>query len=388
MEGLRAAILSIGDELLLGRTVDTNSAWLSDRLSLMGLPVVEQRSVGDDRAAIQAALAGIGRNAALVCITGGLGPTADDLTVPAVAEGLGLAPESLGSPVPNPLGTAAGRWVAPSDEAPALLLMPGIPREMCAVFEQAEPTIRTAFAGRLPGVHYRTLTTTGIGESRLAPDVQPLIDTVDGVSVAFLPDLEGVDLRLTVRGRTAEEAAILMDRAEGAIAHVVDPWRLRCASGDVVESITDALLGKGWTVALGESCTGGGISHRMTSRPGSSRVLQGGVVAYANSVKVALLGVPYELIQEFGAVSESVAMAMAQGAAEALGADCGIGITGIAGPEGGSDEKPVGTVSYAACIPGAAEVTTRTFRGDRESVRRRSAQAAMVQLLRLVERSE
>jgi len=385
MEGLRAAIVSVGDELLLGQTVDTNSAWLADRLSQLGLPVIEQRSVGDEDARIRAAVSAAGEEAALVLITGGLGPTADDRTVPAVASQRGVLPDALGVPVHNPLGTAPGRWVAPDGAAPALLLMPGVPREMKAVFEQAEPLIRRAFGDRLLPVHVRSFATTGIPESKLAPDLQPVIDSIAGVGLAFLPDLDGVALRLTVTNRSEAEATRLLDLAEAGIAPFVERWRLHSVSGDVVESLADALTTRGWALALGESCTGGEIGSRITAREGASTHFLGGVVAYSNAAKQDLLGVPEDLIARHGAVSEEVAVAMAEGAMRAFAADCGIGITGIAGPGGGSEEKPVGTVCFAAVTPRGSAVTTQQFRGDREGVRRRSGQAAMVQLLRLVE---
>ena len=383
--GAASIVVTIGDELLLGRTVDSNAAWLADRLAVLGAPVHRIETVGDEADAIVERVRAACDGAALVVTTGGLGPTADDRTLASVVAALdGRTPDLE---IPNPRGVEPARWFEPGPGA-ALLVLPGPPREMRALFDASVPHIRASLGDRLGSVHTRTIATTGIPESRLAPEIQPLVDAVDGVDVAFLPDLHGVDLRLTVRGHADVDADRMLDAAEAAIADVVGPFRVASPSGDVVEALTDALVGRGWTLALAESCTGGGIGERVTARAGSSRVFLGGVVAYSNASKQSLLGVPGPTLAEHGAVSESVATAMADGATRAFGADCGIGITGVAGPGGGSDEKPVGTVCYAATTPLGSVVATRRFRGDRDAVRRRSAQAALVQLLRLVEAAE
>jgi nicotinamide-nucleotide amidase len=379
----RSIVLTIGDELLLGRTTDSNSAWLADRLAAIGAPVARMETLGDVADQIAGAVRRAQAEASLVVTTGGLGPTADDRTLEAVRMAVGGREVDI--EIPNPRGVEPARWYEPSDDAGALLVLPGPPREMTALFEAAVGRIRTSLADGLRSVSARTIATTGIPESRLAPDIQPLVDGIDGVEVAFLPDLHGVDLRLTVRDRTEAEASRLLDAAESAIADTVRPFRVSAPSGDVVEALTDALEARGWTLAVAESCTGGGIGERVTARAGASRSFLGGVVAYSNGAKLSLLGVPGLVLEEHGAVSEPVASAMADGAVRAFGSDCGIGITGIAGPEGGSPEKPVGTVCFAASTPAGGVVTTHRFRGDREAVRRRSAQAALVQLLRLIE---
>ncbi len=381
----RSIVLTIGDELLLGRTLDSNSAWLADRLSMLGAPVGRMGTIGDVEEDVADAVRDARSRAALVVTTGGLGPTADDRTLAGVAAATaGRVPDAE---IPNPRGVEPARWYEPELDTGALLVLPGPPREMTALFEASVPRIRASLGDRLRTVRTRTIATTGIPESRLAPKIQPLVDGVDGVDVAFLPDLHGVDLRLRVQGSSEREATRLLDAAESAIADVVRPFRLTAPSGDVVEALTDALLARGWTLALGESCTGGGIGERMTVRAGASRVFLGGVVAYSNEAKQVLLGVSAATLEEHGAVSEPVAASMAEGAVRAFAADCGLGITGIAGPGGGSEEKPVGTVCYAAATPEGVVVTTGRFRGDRDAVRRRSGQAALVQLLRLVERA-
>lgn len=386
MTASRAIVLTIGDELLLGRTIDTNATWLADRLALLGLPVARMESLPDDAATIAEAIESAAAEAALVVTTGGLGPTEDDRTVAGVKKAVGDGAREI----ENPRGVEPGLWYPPVTDAAgaargALLVLPGPPREMTAVFEEAVDLIGTSLGDRQRPVYTRTIATTGIPEVRLAPLLQPRIDGVEAVEIAFLPDLLGVDLRLTVRDEEAEVAMRLLDAAEAEIAEIIAPYQVAAPSGDTVEALTDALLARRWTVAVAESCTGGGIGERITSRGGASRVFHGGVIAYVNEAKERLLGVPHELLVEHGAVSEPVAAAMARGAARALDADCGIGISGIAGPGGGTDAKPVGTVCYAASTPETSVVTTRVFSGDREAVRRRSGQAAIVQLLRLVE---
>lgn len=379
----RSIIVTIGDELLLGRTVDSNAAWLADRLTVLGLPVDRIETIGDDPDRIRAVVDRARSEAALVVTTGGLGPTDDDRTLDAVTQACDRTAADL--EIENPRGVEPARWFSPDEERAAVLVLPGPPREMTALFDEAAEEIRTALEDRLGSVHTRTIATTGIPESRLAPQVQPRVDDLDGVAVAFLPDLHGVDLRLVVRDRGQAEAESLLDAAEDALAEVLRPYRVSAPSGDVVEALTETLVGRGWTLAVAESCTGGGIGERITGRPGASRTFLGGIIAYSNEIKRDLLGVPEILLVEHGAVSEPVARAMAEGVCSTLGADCGIGISGIAGPDGGTSEKPVGTVCFAASTPEGSIVTTQRFGGDRDAVRRRSAQAAMVQLLRRVE---
>ena len=206
-----------------------------------------------------------------------------------------------------------------------------------------------------------------------------------GVEVAYLPDLVGVDVRLTVRDRSEADAREALAAAEELLEPVVRDYRIPGESGDVAEAVLAALRTRGWTLGLGESCTGGLVAKRLTDVPGSSAVLAGGVVAYANQAKSSLLGVPGQLIQDHGAVSDPVARALARGAARAFGAHCGVGITGVAGPGGGTPEKPVGTVYFAVTVGERTESVRTVFAGDREAVRIRAAQAALTLLLRMVE---
>lgn len=417
--GVRVVLVTVGDELLLGQTVNTNATWLARELADLGADVARFVTVGDGEDEIRDAVAGARAAADLVVVTGGLGPTEDDRTRAVVADlfgrelevdeellralerrfreaGFGELPARNVSQaevprgataLPNPHGTAPGLVL--EEEGIVVALLPGVPREMKGIFrESLSARLRESFPGRLRAVRHRTIHTTGIAESVLAERVEEhLPDELGPVSVAFLPDEHGVDLRLTVRGVSdEEEAREWLDGVETALEPVVEKYRFEAPeTGDIAEAVARALEGSGRTLAVAESCTGGLVAKRITDRAGSSAYFLGGVVAYDDRVKTALLDVDPEVLEEKGAVSEEVARAMAVGVARRLGANTGVGITGIAGPGGGSEEKPVGTVSYAAAVDDRVDVKTRRFPGDRESVRERSGQAALALLLRLLE---
>jgi nicotinamide-nucleotide amidase len=415
--GLRSALVTVGEELLLGRTVDTNAAWVSGRLADLGAPVIRRFTVGDEDTAIAEALRRALDCAEIVVTSGGLGPTSDDRTREAVAGSLGrrllldrellarleerfrhrgydeLPPANRSqaevpegsTALPNPVGTAPGLVL--TQEGRMVILLPGVPRELQALFHAVEDRIRDAFGPRLRPVRIRTLHTTGIPESVLAPRVEKAMEGVSDIEVAFLPDLEGVDVRFTARDRDEDTAEAALDAAEERLAPVLGEYRVP-GSGDVAREVVEVLTRRGWTLGLGESCTGGLVARRITDVPGASTVLLGGVVAYANPAKVRYLGVPEEVLAERGAVSAEVARAMASGAARAFEADCGVGITGVAGPGGGTPDKPVGTVHVAASVGGRVQTEAWRFSGDREAVRIRSAQAALTLLLRMIQEAE
>ncbi|HSR42870.1 MAG TPA: nicotinamide-nucleotide amidohydrolase family protein, partial [Longimicrobiales bacterium] len=287
--------------------------------------------------------------------------------------------------LPNPQGTAPG--LAMEGNGAWVVLLPGVPGEMKAIVGgELDPVLDEAFGERMRPVHHRRIHTTGIAESELAgrlDDVLP--DDTGPVSLAFLPDIRGVDLRLTARGVGPAEAREWLDRVEEALSPVVDRYRFRAESGDIVEAVSRELERTGRMLATAESCTGGLVAKRMTDRPGASRVFRGAVVAYDDAVKVGVLGVGSDVLERHGAVSREVAEALAEGVARALRADAGIGITGVAGPGGGSAEKPVGLVWYAVALDGDVEARHRVFPGDRDGIRERSAQAALALLLRRLE---
>jgi nicotinamide-nucleotide amidase len=411
-----AALVMVGNELLYGETVDTNAAWLARSLATLGIPVVRKLTVGDVTADIQVGVRSAMEVAELVILSGGLGPTVDDLTKDAVAKmfgrGIVLREDLLerleayfrarGLPsmpatnrtqaevlegavvLTNPHGTAPG--LALEEDGVWVAMLPGVPREMRAIFEgDLGRLIQERFGDRAQKVHHRMIHTTGIAESRLAEVVDEALGKETGpVTIAFLPDLRGVDLRLSVRGRPAAEAVAWLDRIEARLAPAVARWRFEAESGDIVEALQAALVRTGRKMAVAESCTGGLIAKRITDRAGSSDVFVGGIVAYANEVKMSALGVSPQDLARHGAVSEPVARQMARGVADRFGAAAGIGITGIAGPGGGTPDKPVGTVWRAISLDGEVEARLLTFVGDREAIRERAAQEALAALHRRV----
>ena len=410
-----SAIVAVGEELLSGETTDTNGSWLGRKLALLGAPVVRRWVVGDDTAAIQDALSAALAVADLTIVTGGLGPTRDDLTRPAVADFLGLElhrdpqiTEELGerfrlrgipelpesnlfqAAVPhgarvlaNSFGTAPGLLMEHQGRSVALL--PGVPREMRGIFEEVlEETIRNRFEGRLAPLVHRTLHTTGIAESVLGERVEEVREGLPKeVDLAFLPSLRGVSIRISTRLR-ADRVQGSLDEAEAVLAPVVAPYRIGMEAGDLVRTLADFLTSDSLTLAIAESCTGGLISKRITDLSGSSAYFRGGVIAYSDRVKIELLSVGEDVLAERGAVSEPVAVAMALGVADHLNTDIGVGITGIAGPRGGTPEKPVGTVWFAVSHQGRIRASHRVFVGDREAVRERASQAALLLLYQML----
>ncbi|MDH3270361.1 MAG: CinA family nicotinamide mononucleotide deamidase-related protein [Gemmatimonadota bacterium] len=415
----RAAIVSVGNELLYGETVDTNAAWLGRWLGELGITVVRRFTVGDRRADIDEALERALEAADLVILSGGLGPTPDDLTKSVVADhfGLGLVvvdsvvrrleehfraggydevpPLSLGQaelpegaiPLRNPSGTAPG--ILLSRDRARIVLLPGVPHELrdIAAGDLADELDAWLGPESRHRAHHRVIHTTGLAETSLAQRLEPRLQALGremtgGVDLAYLPDLRGVDLRFTLAGGTAQEAAERFDRLLGALDDVLGPWRFEGESGDIADALSVALRARGWRLAVAESCTGGLVGKRLTDRPGASDVFVGGVIAYDDAVKVDLLGVDRERLERDGAVSEAVARQLAKGVAERLGVETGVGVTGVAGPGGGSDEKPVGTVWISTAVQGDVEVTLHRFAGDREAVRERAAQAALASLYR------
>ena len=432
---LGSEVVTVGEELLSGATLDRNAAWLSSRLGELGLPAQRTHTVGDRDEDIAEVVRSAALRSPFVVVTGGLGPTADDRTREAVAAALGATlvedaamvehlegryraagrgelPPAMralalrpvgGRLLPNPVGAAPGvvfsspdpvgaaPEAVPSSPNPAdgwVVLLPGVPREMRAIFPSVGALAESTFGSSLRPVRSRTIHTTGIPESQLAPRIEAaLAGRGEGLEIAYLPDLLGVDVRLTVRvasgARGDVEALRRLDEGEAALRPVVSGHTFEAPSGDLVEATMARLEALDWSLATAESCTGGLLAQRYTARAGASSTFRGAIVAYANEVKVGALGVPEDVLEECGAVSEEVARCMAVGACERLGADCSVSITGIAGPDGGTEEKPVGTVWIAVCMPGSDEggrhVSARrlVLVGDREAVRVRAAQAGL-----------
>ena len=411
----RTVVVTVGDELLLGDTTDSNAARIGRALADLGAPVVRRETVGDDPSAIGGAVDRALADGDLVVVTGGLGPTPDDVTREAVAAllgrplrldleleaalrtryhaaGYGDFPETnlRQAMVPqgarvlaNASGTAPG--LALERDGRWIILLQGVPRELEGMLAgPVRDLVMELFCGRLRSPLHRRLRTTGIPESRLAERVEALLPAARGpVRLAYLPSLRGVELRFTVGGEVdPADAAGWLDRMEAALEEL-GPYLYR--GDDLVVAVAESLVRSGRTLAVAESCTGGLIAKRLTDRAGASRWFLGGVVAYADRIKVEQLGVPAETLARVGAVSEEGARAMAAGARSAFGADAGLGITGVAGPDGGTPEKPVGTVWYAVSVGDRTAAETRVFMGDREAVRERSAQAALNLLYRMLE---
>lgn len=410
----------MGDELLAGFTVDTNGAWVGRQAASLGLPVRARFVVGDRAPDIHGAVTRALKLADVVVVTGGLGPTADDITREAVAETLGrplgvdeelfaelktrwaswratplppgnarMAEIPEGALVlPNQVGTAPGLVMDVSGGM--VVLLPGVPAEMRSLFrEQVAPLLRERLGGRLLSLVHRVFHTTGIAESSLAERIDAgLPENLGPVSLAYLPRLTGVDLRLSARATPDDpQASRWLDRVEALVEPVVRPYRYLAESGDIVEPLAAEMVSAGRTLAVAESCTGGLVARRITEWPASSRYFLGGVVTYSDEAKRVHLGVSAELLERHGAVSEEVAAAMARGVAEAFGADTGLAVTGVAGPGGGSAEKPIGTVWYAVHLGDRTEVRRTTFPGERRAVRARSAQAVLALLHRLLKGS-
>lgn len=403
---MKAEILTIGDELLRGEIIDSNKSFLSDRLLGLDIETHFHSSVRDDPTDMIDAFQRAAARSDLVLVSGGLGPTRDDLTAQVLAQAFGrelvLDEDALagiraffegvgremsennasqayfpaGAEVlANPIGTAPGFLV--EEAGAAFFCMPGVPRELMRMMdEQVLPRV-AARAGSGAGVVRATLLRTfGMGESTLDAELSDLARSGD-VSLGFRTSFPDNYLRPLARGATAAEA-------ESRLAKVCDAIRERLgeliyAEGDAtLESVTGALLrAQGKTIAVAESCTGGLIVEKLTDVPGASRYVLGGVVAYANSAKRDLLGVPEALLAEHGAVSEPVARAMAEGVRSRFGADLGVATTGISGPDGGTDEKPVGLVHLALADGQHTHADHFVFPLDRTRHRLLTAQVAI-----------
>lgn len=411
MRPLRTAeILAVGSELLTPFRRDTNSLALTSRLNELGISVVGKAIVGDDVSALSATVQAALTRADLVVLTGGLGPTDDDVTRDAVARALGLGldedPSTLaaiearfarrklampainrrqalvphgGVVLPNPAGTAPGLWIERGEQV--VVLLPGPPREMRAILEaELGPRLAARSGGR--HVERRVIRTTGRPESTIdeiaSPIYTPWKTAEPPIETTILAGGGQIELHLAATSDGTPAASTALDRGVEALASALGDIVISTDGRPIEAVVGDALKARGWMIATAESCTGGGIASRLTDIAGSSAYVAGGVVAYADAVKTAVLGVPAEMIAAYGAVSEPVAIAMAEGARRRLGADVGVSVTGIAGPTGGSAAKPVGTVFIGLAAPGGpATAKAFLFLGERAMVRTQAAMAAL-----------
>jgi nicotinamide-nucleotide amidase len=404
-----AAIVAVGSELLGTSRLDTNSLWLAGRLEATGLRVARKSCVGDDPREIAAELGLARARVPLVLVTGGLGPTDDDRTRDALALAVGRPLEMRADlleeirsrfarrgipmpsinerqamvvagadPLPNRRGSAPGLWL--EDGATVFVLLPGVPREMEAMFEESVAPRLARFAG--PPRIRMVLKIAAMGESRVEERVRPVYAKWPDHDFTILASVGEVQLHLTAAGEPEGARAILEAQRQDFEAAL--PGRIYGVDGQTLEGVVGQhLRSSGGTVATAESCTGGLLGARLTEVPGSSDYYRGGVVAYSNEAKTALLGVPAATIEDEGAVSEAVARRMAQGVAERFGARYGIAVTGVAGPDGGTEGKPVGTV-WTAIAQDGGETTARLLRlpGERASVRGWSVASCLEDLRR------
>jgi len=410
MTASEVELITIGDELLLGLTIDTNAAWLARELGTIGVRVAWRTTVGDTAEDIAAAVrVALDRSGAAIT-TGGLGPTADDLTKPAIAEVFGRSlhfdeelwdglkrlwrergrpgelPESNRQQVMIPdgatilrnrHGTAPGIWLE-DERGRWIAMLPGIPREMRGLAsDEVLPRIRGRMGDAQTALRSHTVRTTGIAESQLPSLLGEYAVAIDGMRVSYQPSPSGVDVRLTISGVTPAEAEERLRRAGDIVRQRIGD-RVYGADGDDMAAVALQICrARGWRVAVAESCTGGLLGERLTNIPGASDTFVGGVIAYDNAVKEMLLGVPRAELVAHGAVSESVATAMAAGARQSTGAEVGLAITGIAGPDGGTPEKPVGTVWVAVDTPLGAKTYGGRLIGDRSEIRYRATQSVL-----------
>ncbi|WP_345955640.1 competence/damage-inducible protein A [Mucilaginibacter sp. PAMB04168] len=401
-----AEIITIGDEILIGQIVDTNSAWMAQQLNAIGVRIKQISSVSDDRQHILTALAEAQQRADIVLITGGLGPTKDDITKKTLADYFGvgfvenaealanverifakynrpllevnrqqaLVPANCGV-LNNQNGTAPGMWF--NHNGKIFVSMPGVPHEMMyMVEEQVIPKLKATF--KLPVIIHKTILTVGEGESFLAERIADIEEALPPyIKLAYLPKLGQVRLRLS---GYADDEAILQQEIDTLAAHLTD--RL----GSVVAAQEDIALEKaimnkleqlGQTISLAESCTGGYLAHLFTQHPGSSKTFLGGAVSYSNQLKESILGVTEDNLRQYGAVSEQTATQMVEGALRNFKSDYAIAVTGIAGPDGGTPEKPVGTVWIGVAGKGNIVVKRFVFGNKRRQNIERTAITAL-----------
>lgn len=394
MQEVNASIITIGDELLIGQTVDTNSAFIGTELNKIGVWVKKRIAVGDIKEDILQALDEESKSTPIIIITGGLGPTADDITKPALCEYFGshlvVSEEALRNvqeifarlnrpliernirqaEVPhnctvlnNTRGTAPGMWF--EKEGVVYISLPGVPHEMKGLLELSViPKLKERFT--LPVVQHRTLLTAGKGESEIAELLKDFEAALPShIKLAYLPSYGMVRLRLTGRAESGDALSSELDRQFTALKALVREWMVVDEDITIELAVSRLLKQRGKTLSTAESCTGGYIAHLITSHSGSSQFFMGTVVSYANEVKKAVLGVQEATLRDFGAVSEQTVSEMASGALSTLKTDYAIATSGIMGPEGGTPDKPVGTVWIAVAGPNGVRARKHFFRFDR-----------------------
>lgn len=408
-----AEIVCVGTELLLGQIVDTNATYLSQVLASLGIDVYHKSTVGDNRERLVDAIRLAASRSDIVITSGGLGPTMDDLTKEAAAEAFDVElvedPESAarirdffarrglpvpnsnlkqalvfqgGRPIPNDLGTAPGAIL--EKDGKLLICLPGPPRELVPMVESyVVPYLQSKLGPTSKVLRSKVLRLVGIGESMAEQMVADLIKEANPTVAPVLSGYE-VHFRITASGTDPSEVDRLIADKEKQLRERLGGY-VYGSDNDTLEGVLVQLLTeRGLTISVAESCTGGLVGHRITNVPGSSKTFICGVTAYANTAKTSLLGVRPESLAAFGAVSEQVAREMSEGIRKLSGSDIGVGITGIAGPDGGTPLKPVGLVYVSVSLPHSTTVAEHRFLGRREDVKQRAAQAALDAVRRMV----
>ena len=405
---LAVELIAVGTELLLGQLTDTNTVFVAQQLAASGIDVLGTHQVGDNRARIAQTMRLALERVDGIITTGGLGPTVDDLTKEAACDALGVDVEfhepSLiamqeifakfgremrennrkqayvprGSFVlENPRGTAPGFIAFNGDGSKFIACMPGVPREMKPMLaEKVIPYLRERY--RLDrAIYTRVLHTINIGESEVDHRIDDLFRAGENPKIAVLAHEGSCDVKIMAKARSREEADAMIGPVEREIRARLDGFVFGADDDSLESTILEMLKAKRWNVAAAESCTGGRIAAALTRIPGSSEAFVGGIVAYDNAVKEGALGVSAATLESVGAVSEETAREMARGARARLHADVAVATTGIAGPGGGSESKPVGLVWFAIEAGDVAHARSMTFPGDRDAVQRRATMFAL-----------
>ncbi|MGD0425645.1 MAG: competence/damage-inducible protein A [Candidatus Acidiferrales bacterium] len=402
---MNAEIIAVGSELLTPYRLDTNSLWLTDELNKIGIRVIHKAVVGDSPGEMRSSFRHALDRADLIIASGGLGPTDDDRTRETVADLLGrklqmneaivreiqerfrrfartmpeinkrqaMVPEGA-TVLPNPRGTAPALWL--EADGHIIVLLPGVPHELKSIFE-TEVRPRLAKISGDERLFTRDLRTTGLGESDVETRVRPLYQLYPDTETTILASPTGTQLHPRTWSRDASKAEKLLDEITDRMALALGE-HLYSTKGESLEEVVARILNENRaTIAVAESCTGGMLAERLTNVPGSSSYFLGGVICYSNELKTSLVGVPQSLIEAKGAVSSEVALALADGIRRRTGATLGVGVTGVAGPGGGTPEKPVGLVHIGLADEHGPRERAYRFPGDRERIRQFASQSAL-----------
>lgn len=409
---MKAAIITIGDEILIGQIVDTNSAWISQKMTQAGFEIQVTVSIGDDANQIKGTISEIFEKVDVILMTGGIGPTKDDITKKTLSEYFGttlvfsdevlqnienlISKDRLNeltrnqayvpkdcTVIQNRVGTAPITWFERNGKV--LVSMPGVPYEMRYNMEnEILPRIQNKY--NIESYLSKNFIVTGFTESGLALHIAEFEDNLpDGFGLAYLPSPAMVKLRLFVKGEHRKQE---LEEQTRLLKDIIGENILAEKDIPLEKILGERLFEKGLTVSTAESCTGGNIAHLITSIPGSSNYFKGSVVSYANEVKINVLGVSAENIEKDGAVSESVVLEMAKGACDILNTDCSIAVSGIAGPDGGTEEKPVGTMWIATSYKGKTVAYRYQGMGRyREANITRASNIGMIQLINMIDQN-